>query len=125
MRTSAIALMLCAMFVGTATARDDGQYANSDLKQWFNTLASGKGLCCSVADGVTIQDVDWDSTCDFQGQDSNPHCFYRVRLKGEWINVPDNAVITEPNKAGVAIVWPMVDESGKTQVRCFIAGSGT
>jgi hypothetical protein len=25
----------------------DGRYANSPLKQWFDQLASGKGLCCS------------------------------------------------------------------------------
>ena len=31
---------------------------------------------------------------------------YRVRLNGEWIVVPDNAVVTEPNKFGPAVVWP-------------------
>ena len=40
-------------------ARDnDGKYANSPLKSWFDQLASGKGLCCSFADGVSVQDVD-------------------------------------------------------------------
>ena len=39
-------------------ARDDGRFANSPLKGWFDRLASGKGLCCSFADGVSVEDSD-------------------------------------------------------------------
>jgi len=28
---------------------------NSPLKTWFDRLASGKGLCCSFADGATVR----------------------------------------------------------------------
>src|SRR5438045_85206 len=35
-------------------ARDDGRFANSPLKPWFDRLASGKGLCCSFADGFSV-----------------------------------------------------------------------
>ena len=66
-------------------ARDDGRYANEPLHASFDHLASGNGLCCSFADGFSVQDVDWDT------QDGK----YRVRLYGEWIIVPDNAVVTE------------------------------
>jgi hypothetical protein len=95
-------------------ARDDGRFANSPLKAWFDRLASGKGLCCSFADGVTVEDVDWDT------QDGR----YRVRLDGRWIVVPDAALVTEPNRFGRAVVWPYQDASGATQIRCFIPGSG-
>jgi len=95
-------------------ARDDGRYANSPLKSWFDQLASGKGLCCSFADGFRVDDVDWDT------QDGH----YRVRLNGEWIVVPDNAVVTEPNKFGAAVVWPYMNSDGQTQIRCFLPGSG-
>ena len=44
-----------------ALARDDGRYANSPLKSWFDRLASGNGLCCSFADGFRVDDVDWDA----------------------------------------------------------------
>ena len=71
-------------------ARDDGRFANSPLKAWFDKLASGKGLCCSFADGVSVEDVDWDT----QGSS------YRVRINGQWVVVPDAAVVTEPNKSG-------------------------
>jgi hypothetical protein len=105
------ALIVCV----PARARDDGRYANSPLKSWFDQLASGKGLCCSFADGFSVQDVDWDT------QDGR----YRVRLQGEWLQVPEDAVVTEPNKFGPAVVWPYLDADGQTQIRCFIAGAGT
>ena|SRR5271155_2803907 len=96
-------------------ARDDGRYASSPLHAWFDHLASRNGLCCSFADGLSIQDVDWDT------QDGK----YRVHLYGEWILVPDNAVVTEPNKFGPAVVWPYMNAEGVTQIRCFLPGAGT
>ena len=98
----------------TLLARDDGRHANSPLKPWFDQLASGNGLCCSFADGFKVDDVDWDT------QDGH----YRVRLNGNWIVVPDNAVVTEPNKYGRAVVWPYMSKDGNTQIRCFMPGSG-
>src|SRR5271168_3927571 len=44
-----------------AQARDDGRYANEPLHAWFDQLASRNGLCCSFADGFSVQDVDWDT----------------------------------------------------------------
>jgi hypothetical protein len=96
------------------SAHDDGQYANSPLKTWFDKLASGKGLCCSFADGVSVEDVDWDT----QGGS------YRVRINGQWVVVPDAAVVTEPNKFGPAVVWPYQDFQGATVIRCFLPGTG-
>jgi hypothetical protein len=109
-----IAVCVSAFASTSLLARDDGRFANSPLKPWFDKLASGKGLCCSFADGVKIEDVDWDT------QDGR----YRVRLDGRWIVVPDNALVTEPNKFGPAVVWPYQDATGTTQIRCFIPGSG-
>lgn len=93
---------------------DDGRFANSPLKGWFDKLASGKGLCCSFADGLRVEDVDWDT----QGG------AYRVRLNGQWIVVPDAALVTDANKFGPAVVWPYQDSNGVTQIRCFLPGSG-
>jgi hypothetical protein len=96
-------------------ARDlDGRYANSPLKQWFDSLKSGKGPCCSDADGSAVSDVDWESR--------GGH--YRVRIEGEWFDVPEDAVITEPNRAGRTMVWPIKGYLGLT-IRCFIPGSMT
>ena len=107
---------LCMLVFGPSrvSAHDDGRYANSPLKPWFDQLASGKGLCCSFADGVKVENVDWDT------QDGR----YRVRLNGQWVIVPDSALVTEPNRFGPAVVWPYQDGDGATQVRCFMPGAG-
>jgi hypothetical protein len=60
------------------------------------------------------QDVDWDSQ---QGH-------YRVRIQGKWFVVPDDSVVTEPNRFGPAIVWPYQERDGTTRIRCFIPGAG-
>jgi hypothetical protein len=102
-------------FPGLGLTRDlDGKYANSPLKQWFDSLASRRGPCCSVADGQSVEDVDWDT------KDGK----YRVRLDGQWIEVPPDALVTVPNKFGLAVVWPYKDYEGRTQIRCFIPGAG-
>jgi hypothetical protein len=110
----ALALMLLAWMITPAEARDDGRYAGSPLKGWFDQLKSGKGLCCSDSDGFAVQDPDWDS--------KDGH--YRVRLGGKWIDVPDEAVIREPNRAGMTMVWPINAYEGTT-IRCFMPGSMT
>jgi len=70
----AIVMLWIAMPVpNSIPARDDGRFTNSPLKEWFDRLASRNGLCCAFADGVSVQDVDWDS------QESH----YRVRIYGE------------------------------------------
>jgi hypothetical protein len=105
--------MIGACLVGSVTARDlDGRYANSPLKLWFDRLASGKGLCCSMADGESVADPDWES--------KDGH--YRVRLENNWVDVPDDALITEPNRAGRTMVWPMRFDN-KISIRCFMPGS--
>lgn len=110
-----IVLLAAFLSITQALAHDDGKFANSPLKAWFDQLASGKGLCCSFADGISIENVDWDT------KDSH----YRVKLNGQWIKVPDSAVVTEPNRFGQAVVWPYQDVTGATQIRCFLPGSGS
>jgi hypothetical protein len=112
-----------ALFCSLAHARDlDGRYAGSPLKPWFDSLKSKNGPCCSDADGTALADVDWRT------RDGK----YQVRLEGEWIDVPDDAVITEPNRAGRTMVWPMrgtFSSNGTLQsfegitIRCFMPGS--
>jgi hypothetical protein len=114
--TMGIAVLLLAPWLHLGHARDNGQFAgtNPELKAWFDSLHSGKGPCCSDADGTAVSDVDWES--------SSGH--YRVRLDGEWIDVPDDAVITVPNRIGRTMVWPMYRD-GKVTPRCFMPGSMT
>jgi len=106
------AALLAALSFDNAVARDDGRYADSLLKGWFDSLKSGRGPCCSDADGFAVSDPDWD----LEGT------HYRVRLDGAWIVVPDDAVITEPNRAGRTMVWPIKGSLG-TSIRCFMPGN--
>jgi hypothetical protein len=109
-----VALCMLLLVPNRVSARDDGRYADAPLKTWFDKLASGKGLCCSFADGVSVENVDWDT------QDGR----YRVRMQGQWFVVPDTALVTEPNRFGPAVVWPYQDGNGVTQIRCFLPGAG-
>jgi hypothetical protein len=112
------------LVTSVAMARDlDGRYNDSPLHEWFEHLASGKGLCCSFADGSVVEDADWQTTADGK--------HYRVRVplsvggtQMNWVDVPDEAVITEPNRAGRTMVWPLYGIGG-VSIRCFMPGSMT
>lgn len=112
----AVAILLLTPQLHPVSARDAGQFASTtpELKAWFDSLRSGKGPCCSDADGSAVSDVDWES--------NSGH--YRVRLDEKWFDVPDEAVITGPNRVGRTMVWPLRLESG-VLIRCFMPGSMT
>ncbi len=95
-------------------ARDNGQFGDSspERREWFKSLHSGMGPCCSDADGNTLTDNDWKV--------EKGH--YVVRIGGDWIDVPDVALIKEPNKYGRTIVWPFYKD-GHLIIRCFIPGT--
>jgi hypothetical protein len=110
----AVALAILLLGIVMANARDRGQFAQStpEMKRWFDTLKSGKGLCCSDADGTAVLDADWRSK---GGR-------YQVRVDGDWHDVPEDAVITERNRVGRTMVWPLRGSLGLT-IRCFMPGS--
>ena len=105
---SVVALFLA---IGFAFAREGDIHTASTLHDWFMTLKSGKGPCCADADGNVVLDSDWES--------KNGH--YRVRLSGQWFDVPDDAVIRQPNLDGRTMVWP-IWLNGEENVRCFMPG---
>jgi hypothetical protein len=123
-RWNTVMFFIAAMALVTLPARGrdlDGRYRESPLHDWFEHLASGKGLCCSYADGYVIEDADWESNVGH----------YRVRVPTTagskemvWIDVPDEAVINEPNKVGRTMVWPLYGFGG-VSIRCFMPGSMT
>src|ERR1700743_3360919 len=79
------ALLLSASATTSMRARDvDGRYAaqSPELHQWFEGLRSGKGPCCSDADGSAGSDVDWE----------NRARHYRVRIDGGGVDAPGGAV---------------------------------
>lgn len=109
-----IVVLAASLWVGYAYPHD---HDKPNLTPWFESLHSRKGLCCSGKDGTVLSDVDWES--------KDGH--YRVRIEGEWWDVPDDAVITEPNLDGQTMVWPVyvrgVHKMEFVGIRCFIVGT--
>lgn len=87
-------------------------HARPELAPWFKSLTSkAKDACCDGSDATRLDDVDWET------KDGR----YRVRIYGEWVDVPESAVIDGPNLAGPAMVWPLRGYMGLT-IRCFMPG---
>jgi hypothetical protein len=84
------------------------------LRSCHGLTASGPARDRAVRMRMVLLDPDWES--------KSGH--YRVRVANEWIDVPDDAVITEPNRAGRTMVWPIKGTLG-TSIRCFVLGSMT
>lgn len=81
------------------------------LKHWFETLKSAKGeICCGNADGIA--DPEWRSARNG----------YQVFIEGRWIDVPDSAIVKEPNQFQRTMVWIMRSNE-KIVVRCFLVGT--
>ena len=110
------------MLAGAAVsqARDYGQYSPvpRDIKNWVESLADGKGIsCCATADGTVPEEFTWDIGANH----------YRVKVYGQWVIVPDNAVINGSNRLGHAVVWiayddPVFEAEPILSVRCFLPG---
>lgn len=108
-----IALLI---FSTTAFAVDRGQYKNVDpfLKEWVEGLKSKAAPygCCAINEGIP-NPATWSA----DGK-------YHVKIEGKWYDVPDDALITVPNKLGYAVVW-YFKEDGKIMIRCFMPGTLT
>lgn len=96
---------------GISYAHDGKHPVNSTMKKWFDSLRSGKGPCCSDADGTALSDVDWESRDGL----------YRVFVRGQWVDVPKDAVLMQPNLYGLTMVW--LAPTMNIQIRCFIPGA--
>lgn len=106
-------LLVMALAIHPVRAHDHNR---PGLDSWYMSLKSGKGPCCGgpSIDATTLDGPDWEAN---DGR-------YRVRLKGQWHDVPPDAVLTEPNKDGRTLVWPIQGWGGLT-IRCFMPGSMT
>src|SRR5215471_9643522 len=89
----AFTVMAATSTIGRAHAHD---YQHPELNSWYESLHSGKGPCCDGSDAKRVGDADWET--------KDGH--YRVRIDGEWVDVPNDAVVPGPNLAGRTMVWP-------------------
>jgi hypothetical protein len=114
---AAIVALLSARF---GMARDNGQFAQADpqIRQWFrNQVSPRTGVhCCSEADGEYAEEDIRDGHYWTRFSQSN----------GEWMQVPDDVVIKDPNRNGAPVVWWYADiDHGKriVKIRCYAVGS--
>ena len=113
LRLLAATLVAGAIFALAVTVAQAHDHGRPSLDAWFKALQSrAKAACCDGSDATRLVDVDW------QSRDGR----YRVRLEGEWVDVPESAVVDGPNRAGPAMVWPVTGYGGLT-IRCFMPGS--
>lgn len=106
-------VILLILLVTPSRAHD---HSRPGLKPWFESLRSRANTpCCDGSDATRLDDVDWES------RDGR----YRVRLSGQWMDVPEDAVIDGPNRAGPAMVWPFFQMGVPIGVRCFMPGALT
>lgn len=103
---SAVALML-------AVAAHAHDHSRPDLTPWLQGLhAKNKTLCCDGNDTDAIE--DWETSGNR----------YRVKFRGQWFDVPDDAIVDGPNKGADALLWMNKGYLGMS-VRCFMPGSMT
>jgi hypothetical protein len=98
----------------TLHAVDRGQFENvsPEVRAWFKSVTAPNGVpCCDISDGHR---TDYDMR---EGA-------YWVPIEGEWMQVPDRAVIRDAgNPVGDAVVW-YVRHRGAIIISCFVPGSG-
>jgi len=109
-----LAVLVIALMPMLAHAHDKRHPVTPQQKTWFDSLKSGKGPCCSDADGSVLTDNDWET------RDGH----YRVFIDGKWYDVPDDAVLKGPNLYGPTMVWP-IRTLGAISIRCFMPGTMT
>lgn len=107
-------VLLAAMIAAWAAFAHD--HNRPGLDSWYSALRSGKGPCCGgpKIDATVLIDADWES------KDGR----YRVRIEGQWYDVPEDAVLSGPNLDGRTLVWPIKGYGGLT-IRCFMPGAMT
>jgi hypothetical protein len=111
-----VAAVVLIVAVSAVLAHDHNR---PGLDKWYESLKSGRGPCCGgpSVDATTLDGPDWE----LRGGK------YRVRIEGIWVDVPDAAIVNEPNIDGRTLVWPVIYRDGNTireiQIRCFMPGA--
>ncbi|MFK4650641.1 hypothetical protein ABIF97_000575 [Bradyrhizobium japonicum] len=108
------AALLLGLLLGLTALVTPALAHDGPLKSWFESLQSEFGQCCTDIDGYIVSDAHWESN---SGR-------YRVIIDNEWVNVPNGAVIKEPNRFGRTMVWKNYID-GHPRIRCFMPGSMT
>lgn len=106
----AVLLVFVCTLTGTALAFDNGQYDNvsPDIRAWFKSVMAPNGVPCrDISDGHRTE-YDYRAGA------------YWVPIEGQWMAVPERAVIRDRgNPVGHAVVW-YVHHRGSIIISCFV-----
>jgi hypothetical protein len=110
-RLAKLGLVVASMGVtGSLHAVDRGQYDHvpADIRAWFKSVTGPNGVpCCDISDGHRT------------GYDVRNGTYW-VPVDGQWMPVPDYAVIRNAgNPIGDAVVW-YVRFEGAILIKCFV-----
>lgn len=99
-----------SVLTNSALAVDRGQFGHvpPDIRAWFKSVIAPNGVpCCDESDGHR-------TTYDVRGG------AYWVPIEGQWMQVPERAVIRDQgNPIGEAVVW-YVHHRGSIIISCFV-----
>jgi hypothetical protein len=115
MRLGMALLVPAAVLTPASYAVDRGQFDDvpQHVRSWFKSVRSPSGVpCCDMSDGHrTEYDVRAGA--------------YWVPIDGEWMQVPDRAVIRNGgNPVGEAVVWH-IHRGGTVIISCFVPADAT
>lgn len=100
-----VALLLLS--VSSALAHDHNR---PELNDWLAKLHSKGGAWCCIGDDTDAID-DWEAKGDK----------YRVKYRGQWFDVPEEALVEGPNKSGAPLLW--MNRGWEIKPRCFMPGT--
>jgi hypothetical protein len=105
-----LVLVASAALGGAAFAFDNGQYNDvpPDIRAWFRNVLAPNGVpCCDISDGHRTEYDVRDGA-------------YWVPIDGEWMLVPERAIIRNAgNPVGEAVDW-YVHHRGAIINSCFV-----
>jgi hypothetical protein len=101
-----------------------GQYKDvpKDVQDWFRSQRNPKNgaQCCNEADGVYAEE---DIRHDRYWVRFNPCPNGTSCARTDWMPVPPDSVIYDPNRNGAPVVWWYIANS-QYQIRCYAPGVG-
>lgn len=117
---------VAAFFIFDVQAREQyaGQYDNVPpaVREWFKSQRQpGSGMpCCDISDGTYAEEDIRDGHYWVRFV----YVHMRREFQQDWMIVPDNVIIREPNRYGAAVVWYQVSFDGQVSIRCYAPGAG-
>ncbi len=89
-----------------------GHSEHAQYQQWLQGLKNQHNVtCCDGRDNLEVE--DWQPL---------PGGAYKIRVQGDWYDVPAGNVVSGPNRMGAPQAW-IGHNNGARFIRCFLPGA--